>query len=176
MLAVGRTCEIRVGIRVMRLGRLGTINGADRLAILPLDACHVQTVLTEEKEEMREETRKTKGKTTLKERKKGGRAKILCGLRVQCNYPAACRSEQCFVAPVPISRPHRFARPRAPARFWSFLGPCLFPVLFVLPVGGRDGLQGQGGMRCRGTAAGRLRVALPRNTQRARHRSGSSRG
>ncbi len=43
MLAVGRTCEIRVRIRVMRLGRLGTINGADRLAILPLDACHVQT-------------------------------------------------------------------------------------------------------------------------------------
>ena len=43
MLAVGRTCEIRVRIRVMRLGRLGTINGADRLAILPLDACLVQT-------------------------------------------------------------------------------------------------------------------------------------
>ncbi len=28
-----------------RLGRLGTIDGADRLAILPLDACHVQTIL-----------------------------------------------------------------------------------------------------------------------------------
>ena len=38
------TCEIRVCIRVMRHGRLGTINGADRLAILSLDACHVQTV------------------------------------------------------------------------------------------------------------------------------------
>ncbi len=43
MLAVGWTCEIRVCIRVMRLGRLGTIDGADKLAILPLDACHVQT-------------------------------------------------------------------------------------------------------------------------------------
>ncbi len=27
----------------MRHGRLGTIDGADRLAILTLDACHVQT-------------------------------------------------------------------------------------------------------------------------------------
>ncbi len=39
MLAVGWTCEIRVCIRVMRHGRLGTvtIDGADRLAaILPL--------------------------------------------------------------------------------------------------------------------------------------------
>jgi hypothetical protein len=44
MLAVGWTCEIRVCIRVMRHGRLGTIDGADRLAILTLDACHVQTV------------------------------------------------------------------------------------------------------------------------------------
>ncbi len=43
MLAVGWTCEIRVCIRVMRHGRLGTIDGADRLAILTLDACHVQT-------------------------------------------------------------------------------------------------------------------------------------
>ncbi len=34
MLAIGCTCEIRVCIRVMRLGRLGTIDGADRLAIL----------------------------------------------------------------------------------------------------------------------------------------------
>ncbi len=32
-----------VCIRVMRHGRLGTIDGADRLAILTLDACHVQT-------------------------------------------------------------------------------------------------------------------------------------
>ncbi len=47
MLAVGWTCEIRVCIRVMRRGRLGTIDGADRLAILPLDACHVQTAGTE---------------------------------------------------------------------------------------------------------------------------------
>ncbi len=45
MLAVGWTCEIRVSIRVMRHGRLGTINWADRLAILTLDACHVQTPL-----------------------------------------------------------------------------------------------------------------------------------
>jgi hypothetical protein len=45
MLAVGWTCEIRVCIRVMRHGRLGTIDGADRLAILTLDACHVQTPL-----------------------------------------------------------------------------------------------------------------------------------
>jgi hypothetical protein len=43
MLAVGWTREIRVCIRVMRHGRLGTIDGADRLAILTLDACHVQT-------------------------------------------------------------------------------------------------------------------------------------
>jgi hypothetical protein len=43
MFAVGKTCEIRVRIRVMRFGRLGTIDGADRLAILPFDACHVQT-------------------------------------------------------------------------------------------------------------------------------------
>ncbi len=42
MFAVGWTCEIRVCIRVMRHGRLGTINWADRLAILTLDACHVQ--------------------------------------------------------------------------------------------------------------------------------------
>ncbi len=41
MLAVGWTCEIRVCIRVMRYGRLGTIDGADRLAILTLDACHI---------------------------------------------------------------------------------------------------------------------------------------
>jgi hypothetical protein len=46
MLAVGWTCEIRVCIRVMRHGRLGTIDGADRLAILTLDACHVQTRVT----------------------------------------------------------------------------------------------------------------------------------
>ncbi len=46
MLAVGWTCEIRVCIRVMRNGRLGTVNGADRLAILTLDACHVQTACT----------------------------------------------------------------------------------------------------------------------------------
>ena len=45
MLAVGWTCEIRVCIRVMRHSRLGTINWADRLAILTLDAaCHVQTI------------------------------------------------------------------------------------------------------------------------------------
>ncbi len=43
MLAVGWTCEIRVSIRVMGHGRLGNINWADRLAILTLDACHVQT-------------------------------------------------------------------------------------------------------------------------------------
>ncbi len=43
MLAVGWTCEIRVCIRVMRHGRMGTIKWADRLAILTLDACHVQT-------------------------------------------------------------------------------------------------------------------------------------
>ena len=43
MLAVGWMCEIRVCIRVMRHGRLGTINWADRLAILTLVACHVQT-------------------------------------------------------------------------------------------------------------------------------------
>jgi hypothetical protein len=38
--------EIRVCIRVMHHGRLGTINWADslRLAILTLDACHVQTM------------------------------------------------------------------------------------------------------------------------------------
>jgi hypothetical protein len=47
MLAVGWTCEIRVCIRVMRHGRLGTIDGADRLAILTLDACHVQTSVSE---------------------------------------------------------------------------------------------------------------------------------
>ncbi len=46
MFAVGWTCGIRVCIRVMRHGRLGTINWADRLAILTLDACHVQTVKT----------------------------------------------------------------------------------------------------------------------------------
>jgi hypothetical protein len=46
MLAVGWTCEIRVCIRVMRHGRLGTTNRADRLAILTLDACHVQTAAT----------------------------------------------------------------------------------------------------------------------------------
>jgi hypothetical protein len=34
----------------MRLGRLGTIDGADRLAILPLDACHVQTFWAGESE------------------------------------------------------------------------------------------------------------------------------
>jgi hypothetical protein len=45
MLAVGWTCEIRVCIRVMRHGRLGAINWADRLAFLTLDACHVQTPL-----------------------------------------------------------------------------------------------------------------------------------
>jgi hypothetical protein len=44
MLAVGWTCEIRVCIRVMRHGRLGTIDGADRLATLTLDACHLQTL------------------------------------------------------------------------------------------------------------------------------------
>ena len=49
MLAVGWTCEIRVCIRVMRLGRLGTIDGADRLAILTLDACHVQTTVASAK-------------------------------------------------------------------------------------------------------------------------------
>jgi hypothetical protein len=43
MLPVGWTCEIRVCLRVMHHGRLGTINWADRLAILTLDACHVQT-------------------------------------------------------------------------------------------------------------------------------------
>ena len=45
MLAVWWTCEIRVRLRVMRHGRLGTINWADRLAILTLDACHVQKPL-----------------------------------------------------------------------------------------------------------------------------------
>jgi hypothetical protein len=44
MLAVGWKCEIRVCIRVMRHGRLGTTNWAERLAILTLDACHVQSV------------------------------------------------------------------------------------------------------------------------------------
>ncbi len=43
MLAVGWTREIRVCIRVMRQVRLGTIDGADSLAILTLDASHVQT-------------------------------------------------------------------------------------------------------------------------------------
>jgi hypothetical protein len=54
MLAVRWTCEIRVCIRVMRHGRLGPINWADRLAILctrvtfkqtchSLYACHFQT-------------------------------------------------------------------------------------------------------------------------------------
>ncbi len=46
MLAVSWTCEIRVCIRVMRHGLLGTINWADRRAILTLDACHVQIRLT----------------------------------------------------------------------------------------------------------------------------------
>ncbi len=45
MLAVGWTFEIRVCIRVMRHGRLGAIDWADRLAILTFDACHVQTRL-----------------------------------------------------------------------------------------------------------------------------------
>ncbi len=39
------TCVIRVCIRVMRHGRLGTVHWAGRLAILTLDACHVQTPL-----------------------------------------------------------------------------------------------------------------------------------
>jgi hypothetical protein len=43
MLAVRWTCEIRVCIRVMRHGRMGSIDWADRLAIFTLDACHVQT-------------------------------------------------------------------------------------------------------------------------------------
>jgi hypothetical protein len=37
--------NIRVCIRVMRHGRLGTINWADRLAILTLDTCHVRAPL-----------------------------------------------------------------------------------------------------------------------------------
>ncbi len=45
MIAVGWTFKIRVCIRVMRHGRLGTIGWADRLAILTLGGCHAQTQL-----------------------------------------------------------------------------------------------------------------------------------
>ncbi len=47
MIAVWWTCLIpgRVCILSVRHGRLGAIDWADKLAILTLDACHVQTPL-----------------------------------------------------------------------------------------------------------------------------------